>query len=92
MEMDGGVSDQTMLPAPRTQISMVLTAAMHSQCRCWVNRCGAIQPLGRSLSVVGQIATKLLRRSECSDVPIAALTPSTRYAKVTIRNVQAGKF
>jgi hypothetical protein len=40
---------------PETGIKII--AAVHSQCRSWVNRCVSIQRPGRSLSAVRPIAT-----------------------------------
>jgi hypothetical protein len=50
-------------------------AAVHSQCRCWVKSGQTIAGQNQDLSVVGPIATKLLQRSERSDVPLATDAP-----------------
>jgi hypothetical protein len=53
----------------RAETGIKTIAAMHSQCRLWVIRVAAVAGQNQDLSVVGPIATKLLQRSERSDVP-----------------------
>ena len=54
--------------------------SIEQQCPEWVIRVAAVAGQNQDLSVVGPIATKLLQRSECSDVPIAANAPQQTAA------------
>jgi hypothetical protein len=55
--------------------SIVSNAAAHTPRPLRVNRCLSIQRPGRLLSVVAPIGDKMVRRGECSDVPLATNAP-----------------
>src|ERR1019366_10171802 len=62
-----GHGPQVAVTAPLVarQTGIKTIAAVHSQCRSWVIRCGAIQPPSRPLSVVSPTATLVLQCNEC---------------------------